>query len=130
MTQMGTASIVAPARLPYQSRMLDIAPKVRRAVTEANDLRKLNDDQILGEIAESTRQLLVLRMQMSNRREIKTSDFSLHKKKIAQLKTIQREREIEQGVSIRDSRRAKKAAYRNMDILQRIRKFEQPADDE
>eukprot|EP00466_Bigelowiella_natans_P008921 jgi/Bigna1/87578/estExt_fgenesh1_pg.C_220020 len=115
-------------RAPTSSRGL--TPCVRRAVTDAKDLRKLNDDQILDEIAESTRELLVLRMAQSNRREVKSSDFGLHKKKIAQLKTIQREREIANGVGKRESRNMKKKAYRNMDILKRIRKFEQPADDE
>eukprot|EP00465_Bigelowiella_longifila_P014591 CAMPEP_0185252450 /NCGR_PEP_ID=MMETSP1359-20130426/1532_1 /TAXON_ID=552665 /ORGANISM="Bigelowiella longifila, Strain CCMP242" /LENGTH=161 /DNA_ID=CAMNT_0027834613 /DNA_START=46 /DNA_END=531 /DNA_ORIENTATION=+ len=115
-------------RAPASSRGL--TPCVRRAVTDAKDLRKLNDDQILDEIAESSRELLVLRMAQSNRREVKPSDFGLHKKKIAQLKTIQREREIANGVGKRESRKMKQKAYRNMDILKRIRKFEQPADDE
>ncbi|GAB5355611.1 hypothetical protein AAMO2058_000220600 [Amorphochlora amoebiformis] len=111
-------------------RVACLRPNARRALTNAADFRKLSDDKILDEIAESQRALLVLRMDMSNRKEIKTSDFRLHKKKIAQLKHVQREREIEQGVTKRESRRNKKNAFRNMDILKRIRKFDQPGDDE
>eukprot|EP00472_Partenskyella_glossopodia_P014943 CAMPEP_0197515862 /NCGR_PEP_ID=MMETSP1318-20131121/849_1 /TAXON_ID=552666 /ORGANISM="Partenskyella glossopodia, Strain RCC365" /LENGTH=111 /DNA_ID=CAMNT_0043064333 /DNA_START=193 /DNA_END=528 /DNA_ORIENTATION=+ len=102
----------------------------RKALTDAKDLRKLNDDQILDEIAESSRELLVLRMAMSNRQEIKTSDFRLHKKKIAQLKTIQRERSIAEGVDRRTYRKGENKAFYGMDLIKRMRKFEQPGDDD
>jgi len=47
---------------------------------------------------------------INQRQEFKASDFGWHKTKIAQMLTIKREREIEQGVSKRDSRAAEKRA--------------------
>lgn len=40
--------------------------------------------------------------------QVKTHHFGLLRKKVAVLKTIRRERELEQGVAMRESRRADK----------------------
>lgn len=53
---------------------------------------------------------LFLLSSFSPKQEFKASDFGWHKTKIAQMLTIKREREIEQGISKRDSRAAEKRA--------------------
>jgi len=49
-----------------------------------------------------------LRIKFAKREEYKPSQYSALRKRVAQLLTIKREREIEQGIDKRDSRAAEK----------------------
>ena len=74
-------------------------------------LRQLSADQLEEEVKESQREIVRLEIMKSCFDTMfKPHELKGHKKKIAKLQTIKREREIEQGVSKRESRRAEKNA--------------------
>ncbi|QDZ21609.1 ribosomal protein L29 [Chloropicon primus] len=82
----------------------------RAATTDMGALRKLSDAQLDAQVKESKTEIIKLEMKKASRQEFKPHEIKVHKKKVAQLLTVKREREIEQGVSKRESRRAEKNA--------------------
>ena len=66
-------------------------PKKREAL---KDLRAMSDVELVNELDESHRQLFTTRLQVSTRQLANTSLPHKLKKRIAQIKTIQREREL------------------------------------
>merc|ERR1712157_495024 len=75
-----------------------------------SDLKKLSTAEIDRQVKESKTELVKLEMKKASRQEFKPHEFKMYKKKVAQLLTVKREKEIEQGISKRESRRAEKNA--------------------
>jgi len=81
---------------------------VSASAAAAKDLRSLSDAQLDQQVKESKTELIKLEMKKASRQEFKPHEMKAYKKKVAQLLTVKREREIEQGVSKRESRRKEK----------------------
>ncbi|KAK9806382.1 hypothetical protein WJX72_012269 [[Myrmecia] bisecta] len=72
------------------------------------EFRSLSEEQIVEEVNKAKRELFDLRVKQKTKQEFKPSDFGWHQTKIAQLLTVKREREIEQGITKREARAAEK----------------------
>merc|ERR1711937_578173 len=83
---------------------------VSASAAAAKDLRSLSDAQLDQQVKESKTELIKLEMKKASRQEFKPHEMKAYKKKVAQLLTVKREKEIEQGISKRESRRAEKNA--------------------
>lgn len=84
-----------------------------RAAPTANNVasvRQMSDAQLDAAVKESKTEIIKLEMKKASRQEFKPHEIKAHKKQVARLLTVKREREIEQGVSKRESRRNEKNA--------------------
>ena len=68
----------------------------------------MSNEDLNGEIVSAKKMLFELRMRQSTRKEYKGHHFGILKKKIAQIRTVKREREVSEGVNKRDSRKIKR----------------------
>jgi ribosomal protein L29 len=66
------------------------------------------------EVESTKKELILLNVKKATRQEVKAHHFVLLRKKVAMLKTIRRERELEQGV--------KKRASRSLDTMMALTK--------
>ncbi len=64
------------------------------AKQQAAELRELNDEDLAKELEENYRELFTTRLQLSTRQLANTSQARKVRTKLAQIKTIQREREL------------------------------------
>merc|ERR1712039_1147380 len=98
-SRMGSVrrTCVAPAQRAASVRS---RRTVSASAAAAKDLRSLSDAQLDQQVKESKTEIIKL--------EMKKASMQAFKKKVAQLLTVKREREIEQGVSKRESRRKEK----------------------
>ena len=76
--------------------------------TKAADFKSMSNEDLNGEIVAAKKMLFELRMRQSTRKEYKGHHFGILKKKIAQIRTVKREREVSEGVNKRDSRKIKR----------------------
>ena len=76
--------------------------------TKAADFKAMSNDDLIGEIVAAKKMLFELRMRQSTRKEYKGHHFSILRNKIAQIRTVKREREVAEGVNKRDSRKIKR----------------------
>ncbi|KAK9841745.1 hypothetical protein WJX81_000253 [Elliptochloris bilobata] len=76
--------------------------------TKASDLRGLSEEELNAEVYKCKRALFDLRVAQRTRQAYKSSEFGWNSRKIAQLLTIKRERELVEGISKRESRRKDK----------------------
>lgn len=65
----------------------------------------MSTEDIQDKIVDLKAQLFLLRNAQATRKDFKSSEFSRIRKQIARMLTVRREREIEQGVSMRASRK-------------------------
>ncbi len=66
------------------------------ALSKAKELRKLSDEELATEIANTKRELFDLRFQQATRQmETGFHQFKHNRRKLAQLMTIERERQLE-----------------------------------
>ncbi|XP_030499487.2 large ribosomal subunit protein uL29c [Cannabis sativa] len=72
---------------------------------ELKEIRAKTTEQINDEIIDLKGDLLMLRLQKSARNEFKASEFRRMRKKIARMLTVRRERELEEGINKRLSRK-------------------------
>ncbi|XP_010027859.2 50S ribosomal protein L29, chloroplastic [Eucalyptus grandis] len=72
---------------------------------ELTEIRAKTIEEINDEVVDLKGELLMLRLQKSARNEFKSSDFRRMRKRIARLLTVKREREIEEGIKKRLSRK-------------------------
>jgi len=86
-------------------------------VPSTKELRDLSDADVEERVAKAKRRLLDLRIKKATRQEFKPHEFAENKKEVARLLTIRRQRELEQGISKRDSRKLKQKAMLDMDRL-------------
>ncbi|GMI68682.1 plastid ribosomal proteins of the 50S subunit 29 [Hibiscus trionum] len=72
---------------------------------ELKEIRAKTTEEINDDVVELKGELLMLRLQKSVRNEFKSSEFRRMRKRIARLLTVKREREIEEGINKRLSRK-------------------------
>ncbi|KGN53650.1 50S ribosomal protein L29, chloroplastic [Cucumis sativus] len=72
---------------------------------ELKDIRSKTTEEINEEVIDLKGELLMLRLQKSARNEFKSSEFRRMRKRISRMLTVRREREIEEGVGKRLSRK-------------------------
>lgn len=65
----------------------------------ASELREMNDDQLTHELRETQQELFQLRFQASTERLDAPSNMKRLRRRIARIKTIQRERELLAGAA-------------------------------
>ncbi|KAF8411458.1 hypothetical protein HHK36_004009 [Tetracentron sinense] len=72
---------------------------------ELKEIRTKPTEELNEEIMDLKGELLMLRLQKSARNEFKSSEFRRMRKRIARMLTVRREREIEEGINKRLSRK-------------------------
>ncbi|CAL9211483.1 large ribosomal subunit protein uL29c-like [Musa acuminata AAA Group] len=72
---------------------------------EMKGIRAKTTEEINEEVIDLKGELLMLRLQKSARNEFKSSEFGRMRKRIARMLTVKREREIEEGINKRLSRK-------------------------
>ncbi|KAK9789961.1 hypothetical protein WJX73_005915 [Symbiochloris irregularis] len=90
------------ARRPLLATRTTLA--VQAKPTRAAEFRSLSEEEIDQQVEECKKELFRLRFKIARKEAFKPSDVHWNKKKIAQLLTVKREREVEKGVSRRESR--------------------------
>jgi large subunit ribosomal protein L29 len=65
------------------------------ALTKVQDLRDLSDQEIETQILDLKRQLFDLRLQKATRQEVKPHQFKHARHQLAQLLTLERERQLQ-----------------------------------
>nr|WBN92623.1 50S ribosomal RNA [Passiflora edulis] len=72
---------------------------------ELKEIRAMTTQEINEEVVDLKGELLMLRLQKSARNEFKSSEFRRMRKRIARMLTVRRERELEEGINKRLSRK-------------------------
>ncbi|XP_066319579.1 large ribosomal subunit protein uL29c-like isoform X2 [Miscanthus floridulus] len=72
---------------------------------ELEEIRAMTTEQLEEEVVDLKGELFLLRLKRSARQEFKNSEFGRMRKRIARMLTVKREREIEQGINKRLSRK-------------------------
>jgi large subunit ribosomal protein L29 len=72
-----------------------MAPKSKRPKKPLQDLRAKSDEDLAKELGEAHRQWFTVRLQLSIRQLTNVSEARKVRRRIARIKTIQRERELE-----------------------------------
>uniref|UniRef100_A0A2P2Q4R9 Large ribosomal subunit protein uL29c n=1 Tax=Rhizophora mucronata TaxID=61149 RepID=A0A2P2Q4R9_RHIMU len=72
---------------------------------ELKEIRAKTTEEINEEVVDLKGELFMLRLQKSARNEFKSSEFRRMRKRIARMLTVKREREIEEGINKRLSRK-------------------------
>ncbi|CAM6061260.1 unnamed protein product [Sphagnum tenellum] len=72
---------------------------------ELVDIRKMSQEDINETVIDLKGELFLLRTKKATRQEYKSSEFRRMRKQIARMLTVRREREIEQGITMRESRK-------------------------
>ena len=67
---------------------------VRKGTQQVDELRDLSDEDLAKELEETYRQLFTARLQLSTRQLANTSLPRKTRRRLARIKTIQREREL------------------------------------
>ncbi|XP_074295427.1 large ribosomal subunit protein uL29c-like [Silene latifolia] len=81
---------------------------------DLKEIRTKTNEQINDEILQLKGELFMLRLKRSAREDFKPSDFGSLRKRVARMLTVKREREIEQGVGKRLSRKLDKEWKRSI----------------
>ncbi|KAK9070236.1 hypothetical protein SSX86_010636 [Deinandra increscens subsp. villosa] len=72
---------------------------------ELKEIRTKSTEEINDEIVDLKGELFMLRLQRSARNEFKSSEFRRMRKRVARMLTVKREREIDDGIGKRQSRK-------------------------
>ncbi|CAN6444878.1 unnamed protein product [Victoria cruziana] len=72
---------------------------------ELKEIRAMTTEQINDEVIDLKGELFMLRLQRSARNEFKSSEFGRMRKRVARMLTVKRERETEEGINKRLSRK-------------------------
>ncbi|KAM3243930.1 hypothetical protein ACQJBY_055699 [Aegilops geniculata] len=72
---------------------------------ELEEIRAMETENLEQEVVDLKGELFLLRLKRSARQEFKSSEFGRMRKRVARLLTVRREREIEQGINKRNSRK-------------------------
>ncbi|XP_078440160.1 ribosomal L29 family protein [Wolffia australiana] len=111
-------SPVAPKSSFYGAQLRSVAPvqgrnpirtgmvvMMAKRTEELKGIREMTTEQINEEVIDLKGELLMLRLQKSARNEFKNSEFGRMRKRVARMLTVKREREIEEGINKRLSRK-------------------------
>ena len=71
-----------------------MAPRGKGLDKELQDLRGMSDEDLAKELGETHRQLFTVRLQLSTRQLTNVSEARKVRRRIARIKTMQREREL------------------------------------
>jgi large subunit ribosomal protein L29 len=66
----------------------------RKKKERADELRTMSDDDLSKELAETYRRLFTVRLQLSTRQQLNTSERAKVRRQIARIRTLQRERQL------------------------------------
>ncbi|XP_038719531.1 50S ribosomal protein L29, chloroplastic-like [Tripterygium wilfordii] len=72
---------------------------------ELKEIRAKTTEEINEEVVDLKGELFMLRLQKSVRNEFKSSEFGRMRKRVARMLTVRRERELEEGIGKRQSRK-------------------------
>ncbi|KAF5749797.1 Ribosomal L29 family protein [Tripterygium wilfordii] len=72
---------------------------------EMKEIRAKTTEEINEEVVDLKGELFMLRLQKSVRNEFKSSEFGRMRKRVARMLTVRRERELEEGIGKRQSRK-------------------------
>lgn len=72
-----------------------MAAKGKRPSKELQDLRDMSEEDLAKELGESYRRLFTVRLQLSTRQLTNVSEARKVRRRIARIKTLQRQRELE-----------------------------------
>ncbi|KAL8133993.1 large ribosomal subunit protein uL29c [Apium graveolens] len=96
---------VCPPRIQC-TRGVQISPvKMSKKEEELKEIRALSTEEIQEQVVDLKGELFMLRLQRSARNEFKSSDFRRMRKRVARMLTVRRERELEEGINKRLSRK-------------------------
>ncbi|XP_009765122.1 large ribosomal subunit protein uL29c-like [Nicotiana sylvestris] len=101
----------SPARAPSASTIRtthscsSLVVKMAKREEELKEIRTKTTEELLEEIVDLKGELFMLRLQRSARNEFKSSEFLRMRKRIARMLTVKRERELEEGINKRISRK-------------------------
>jgi large subunit ribosomal protein L29 len=76
-----------------------MAPRSKRPNKQLQDLRAMSDEDLTKELGETHRQLFTVRLQLSTRQLTNVSEARKVRRRVARIKTIQRERELEAAMA-------------------------------
>ncbi|KAG9451511.1 hypothetical protein H6P81_011476 [Aristolochia fimbriata] len=107
---------VCPLGIPSLRRNAGVASVVMMAKREEElkEIRAKTTEEINEEVIDLKGELFMLRLQKSARNEFKNSEFGRMRKRVARLLTVKREREIEEGIGKRLSRKLDREWKRNI----------------
>ncbi|XP_021904246.1 50S ribosomal protein L29, chloroplastic [Carica papaya] len=95
---------IRSASQPTSSRSSSVVMMAKRE-EEMKEIIAKTTEEINEEVVDLKGELFMLRLQKSARNEFKSSEFRRMRKRIARMLTIKREREIEEGINKRLSRK-------------------------
>jgi large subunit ribosomal protein L29 len=72
-------------------------------MTKPNELRELTDETLVDRLSEAKQELWKSRLDLATGQLDNTSDISKHKREIARLSTLMREREIEAAEAAKEA---------------------------
>ncbi|WOL08707.1 50S ribosomal protein L29, chloroplastic-like [Canna indica] len=101
-TRLGAGIRAATPRVASTGR---IVLNMAKREEEMKEIREKTTEEINEEVVDLKGELFMLRLQKSARNEFKSSDFGRMRKRIARMLTVKREREIEEGINKRLSRK-------------------------
>ncbi|XXG40405.1 hypothetical protein AAC387_Pa01g1131 [Persea americana] len=81
---------------------------------EMKEIRTKTTEEINEEIVDLKGELFMLRLQKSQRNEFKSSEFRRMRKRVARMLTVRRERELEEGINKRLSRKLDREWKKNV----------------
>ncbi|KAK1263206.1 hypothetical protein QJS04_geneDACA021230 [Acorus gramineus] len=90
---------------PLRSHPSSTVKMMAKREEELKEIRLKSTEEINEEVVDLKGELLMLRLQRSARNEFKSSEFGRMRKRIARMLTVKREREIEEGINKRLSRK-------------------------
>ncbi|XP_052198097.1 50S ribosomal protein L29, chloroplastic [Diospyros lotus] len=123
---------ITPCALRKPSSASSVVMMAKRE-EEMKEIRAKTTEEINDEIVELKGELLMLRLQKATRNEFKSSEFRRMHKRVARMFTVRRERELEEGINKRLSRKLdrqwkKSIVYRPPPSLKKLREEEAAAE--
>ncbi|KAF3439333.1 hypothetical protein FNV43_RR17610 [Rhamnella rubrinervis] len=96
---------VSPSAVSFGKASSSSVVMMAKRDEELKEIRAKTTEEINEEVVDLKGELLMLRLQKSARNEFKASEFRRMRKRIARMLTVKREREIEEGINKRLSRK-------------------------
>uniref|UniRef100_A0A2N9IXK7 Large ribosomal subunit protein uL29c n=1 Tax=Fagus sylvatica TaxID=28930 RepID=A0A2N9IXK7_FAGSY len=96
---------VPPQAASFRNASASSVVMMAKREEELKEIRAKTTEEINEEVVDLKGELLMLRLQKSARNEFKSSEFGRMRKRIARMLTVKREREVEEGINKRLSRK-------------------------
>uniref|UniRef100_A0A1J3IE45 Large ribosomal subunit protein uL29c n=1 Tax=Noccaea caerulescens TaxID=107243 RepID=A0A1J3IE45_NOCCA len=103
--QHQVSACATPAATISSSSRKPLVVMMSKREAELKDIRAKTTEELNEEVVDLKGELFMLRLQKSARNEFKSSEFRRMKKLVARILTVRREREIEEGIGKRLSRK-------------------------